>query len=208
MSRVSDAPLLMVDTDNGMTGLKEGSIMFSKYQTYRGGDKMKKTLSIVITIIGIIFWSMGNSSAQVVSPDTCIHPETMNLNSKGNWVTAEIYIPGSSGVDIDSVRITRIEIPSQVIDEVVSIPRAPDSPWHICRDDGMMELKVKFSRYDKADPSNPQSLVGQLTSLLSGKPKGTYRTIVTITGELLNNEGSFTGIDHDFRVKKAKNGKK
>ena len=94
-----------------MTGLKEGSIMFSKYQTYRGGDKMKKTLSIVITIIGIIFWSMGNSNAQVVSNDTCIHPETLNLNSKGKWVTAEIYIPGNSEVDLDSVRIIQIEIP-------------------------------------------------------------------------------------------------
>ena len=76
----------------------------------------------------------------------------------------------------------------------------------------MMELKVKFPRYDKADPSNSQSLVGQLTSLLSGKPKGTYRTIVTIVGDLLDNEGSFigtfTGTDHDFRVKKAKNGEK
>ena len=173
---------------------------------------MKKTLSIVITIIGIIFWSMGSANAQVVSNDTCIHPETMNLNSKGKWVTAEIYIPGSSEVDRDSVRIIRIQIPSQNIDVQVDIPRAPDSPWHICRDDGMMELKVKFPRYDKADPSNSQSLVGQLTSLLSGKPKGTYRTIVTIEGDLLNNEGSFigtfTGTDHDFRVKKAKNGKK
>ena len=167
---------------------------------------MKKTLSIVITIIGIFFWSMGNSNAQVVSNDTCIHPETMNLNSKGKWVTAEIYISGGSGVDIDTVRITQIEI--QGIVEPVYIPRAPDSPWHICRDDGMMELKVKFPRYDKADPSNSQSLVGQLTSLLSGKPKGTYRTIVTIEGNLLNNEGSFIGTDHDFRVKKAKNGKK
>ena len=173
---------------------------------------MKKTLSIVMTIIGIIFWSMGSANAQVVSNDTCIHPETMNLNSKGKWVTAEIYIPGSSEVDRDSVRIIRIQIPSQNIDVQVDIPRAPDSPWHICRDDGMMELKVKFPRYDKADPSNSQSLVGQLTSLLSGKPKGTYRTIVTIVGDLLNNEGSFigtfTGTDHDFRVKKAKNGKK
>lgn len=169
---------------------------------------MKKTLSIIITIIGIIFWSMGNSNAQVVSNDTCIHPETMNLNSKGKWVTAEIYIPGSSEVDIDSVKIIRIEIPSQnIIADNLNIPRAPDSPWHICRDDGMMELKVKFPRYDKADPFSSESLVGQLTSLLSGKPKGTYRTIVTITGELMNNEGSFTGIDHDFRVKKAKNGK-
>jgi hypothetical protein len=172
---------------------------------------MKKTLSILITIIGIIFWSMGNSSAQVVSPDTCIHPETMNLNSKGKWVTAEIYIPGGSEVDIDSVRIAQIEIPG-IGSRGVTIPLAPDSPWHICRDDGMMELKVKFPRYDKADPSNPQSLVGQLTSLLSGRPKGTYRTIVTIEGNLLNNEGSFigtfTGTDHDFRVKKAKNGKK
>ena len=71
---------------------------------------MKKTLSIVITIIGIIFWSMGNSNAQVVSNDTCIHPETLNLNSKGKWVTAEIYIPGNFGVDLDSVRIIQIEI--------------------------------------------------------------------------------------------------
>ena len=165
---------------------------------------MKKTLSIVITIIGIIFWSMGNSNAQVVSNDTCIHPETMNLNSKGKWVAAEIYIPGGSEVDIDSVMITRIQIPSQNIDVQVNIPRAPDSPWHICRDDGMVELKVKFPRYDKADPSNLQSLVGQLASLLSNAKNGKYRTIVTVEGDLLNNGGSFIGTEDDFRVIKNK----
>jgi|WetSurMetagenome_2_1015567.scaffolds.fasta_scaffold07788_5 hypothetical protein len=174
---------------------------------------MKKAFSMVVALIGLMVLGVGNASAQVPVIDTCIHPETMNLNSKGKWVTAEIYIPGSSGVDIDSVRIIQIEIPSQnIIADNLNIPRAPDSPWHICRDDGMMELKVKFPRYDNADPSNSESLVGQLTSLLSGKPKGTYRTIVTIEGDLLDNGGeligTFTGTDRDFRVKKAKNGKK
>jgi hypothetical protein len=165
---------------------------------------MKKAFSMVVALIGFMVLVVGNASAQVPVIDACIHPETLNLNSRGKWVTSEIYLPGGSEVNLETVRITRIQIPSQNIDVKVNIPHAPDSPWHICRDDGMVELKVKFPRYDKADPSSLQSLVGQLASLLSNAKKGKYRTIVTVEGDLLNNGGSFIGTEDDFGVIKNK----
>lgn len=133
-----------------------------------------------------------------------IHPETLNLGSKGKWVTGIIDLPGGADendIVLDTVKISRIAIPSLSIDEAVDIPVAPGAPWNVELLDGSQVLKVKFPRYDKADPANPLSLIGKLRELLAAANAAPGRYQVTLTvGMQLTSLQQFSGTD-GIRIK-------
>ena len=132
-----------------------------------------------------------------------IHPETLNLGSKGRWVTCIIDLPEETDenqIDLATVKISRIEIPTLLIDELVEMPVAPGAPWSVEPLDGKQVLKVKFLRYDKANPTNLQSLIGKLKDLLATANAAAGRYQVTLTVDMFTPSGQFSGTD-TIRVK-------
>ncbi len=83
-----------------------------------------------------------NVSVESTGPDELetkidIDPDTLNLKSKGKWVT--VYIELSEGFDVEDIDIDTLELEG--------IP-AEDSPTEIgdYDDDGIPDLMVKFDR--------------------------------------------------------------
>jgi hypothetical protein len=124
-------------------------------------------------------------------------PGTLNVRSRGNWVSVHIQLPGDldeSLIDIRSVRITEIAVyfndPT-----TTEIYTAPGAPWKVEPNDlGVQVLKVKFIRYNKkGGPAlDEQSLSYQLKSIMTGAHKGKYPVTLAIEGQLTTGEW-FTG---------------
>lgn len=125
------------------------------------------------------------------------NPRTLNLGSKGNWVSVRIQLPGNLDenlIDVNSVRITEIAVDG-FPPKLVEIYPAPGAPWSVTTDDlGVEVLKVKFIRYNKKGGTalDEQSLVYQLKSIMAGATKGKYPVTLTIEGMLTTGEW-FTG---------------
>ena len=130
-----------------------------------------------------------------------IHPETLNLGSKGRWVTGIIDLPGEadeSAITPGAVKISYITISDHgavIAEDSADIPVAPGAPWSVELLDGKQVLKVKFPRYDKADPGNPQSLIGKLKDLLTTANAAAGRYQVTLTVDIPTSSGQFSGTD-------------
>lgn len=84
----------------------------------------------------------GIASAQVI-PDEIqatidIDPDTLNLKSKGKWITCYIELPGD--YDVEDIEVSTIKLNDEV--------PAESRPTGIgdCDDDGIAELMVKFNR--------------------------------------------------------------
>ena len=103
-------------------------------------------------------------------------------------------------IDLETVKISRIEIPALSIDALVEMPVAPGAPWSVEPLDGKQVLKVKFLRYDKANSTNPQSLIGKLRELLGAVSADPGRYQVTLTVDMLTSLGQFSGTD-TIRIK-------
>lgn len=120
-------------------------------------------------------------------------PSTLNLSSKGNWVSVHIQLPGDldeSLIDVNSVRISEIAVDG-FTPKLVEIYPAPGAPWKVeTNDAGVQVLKVKFIRYNKkGGPAlDDQSLTYQLQSILAGANKGKYPVTLTIEGMLTTGE--------------------
>ena len=125
------------------------------------------------------------------------NPRTLNLSSKGNWVSVRIQLPGDLDenlIDSNSVRITEIAVDG-FTPKLVDIYPAPGAPWSVEADDlGVQVLKVKFIRYNKKGGTalDDQSLTYQLRSIMAGANKGKYPVTLTIEGMLTTGEW-FTG---------------
>jgi hypothetical protein len=125
------------------------------------------------------------------------NPRTLNLGSKGNWVSVHIQLPGDLDenlIDADSVRISEIAVDG-FTPKLVEIYPAPGAPWGVETDDlGVQVLKVKFIRYNKKGGAalDDQSLIYQLKSIMAGANKGKYPVSITIDGMLTTGEW-FTG---------------
>jgi len=121
------------------------------------------------------------------------NPRTLNLGSKGNWVSVHIQLPGDldeSLIDVNSVRITEIAVDG-FTPKPVEIYPAPGAPWKIELNDlGVQVLKVKFIRYNKKGGTalDDQSLTYQLKSIMAGANKGKYPVTLTIEGLLTTGE--------------------
>jgi hypothetical protein len=74
----------------------------------------------------------------VVQAGVDIDPDTLNLNSKGKWITCYIELPGD--YDVEDIDVSTIKLNDQV--------PAQSRPTGIgdCDDDGITELMVKFDR--------------------------------------------------------------
>ena len=124
-------------------------------------------------------------------------PSTLNLSSKGNWVSVRIQLPGDldeSLIDITSVRISEIAVDG-FTPKLVEIYPAPGAPWAVeLNDAGVQVMKLKFIRYNKKGGTalDEQSLTYQLKSIMSGAHKGKYPVTLTIEGMLTTGEW-FTG---------------
>jgi hypothetical protein len=124
-------------------------------------------------------------------------PVTLDLKSKGNWVSCKVTLPAAydeKDIDPDSIEITRIQAPvpnGTPVDAAVSIFRAQGSPWNANNN----FLQVKFLRYDKSSPDNPQSLNAVLTGLLPppGSKKVIYQVTVTVLARLKTTGEWFEG---------------
>jgi hypothetical protein len=121
-----------------------------------------------------------------------LNPQSLNLGSKGNWVTCLIEIPGYDihGIDLTSISITQFLIDGVAEPVLASIPVDTSAPY----DFGTDKLMVKFVRYNKTTPDDPESFVGVLLPELSpGPSKGkinvtatiqaTHDVLGTVTGE-------------------------
>jgi hypothetical protein len=132
-----------------------------------------------------------------------LNPQSLNLRSKGNWVTCLIQIPGYpiEGIDPSSIVITQFEINGTPYP--VNVPVDDNAPMDL----GTDKLMVKFVRYDKGNPTDPESFVGALSPLLPpGSSSG--KVDVTATVQATHDAGTFSG-EATFQVivPKEKKGK-
>jgi hypothetical protein len=118
-------------------------------------------------------------------------PQTLNLSSKGNWVSVQIQLPGTLDENLiipEEVRITEIGVTGYPAASVEIFP-APGAPFGIGENDaGVQVLKLKFARYDKSGAAGDQSLTSQLQSILTGANKGKYAVALIVTGPLTNGD--------------------
>jgi len=117
-----------------------------------------------------------------------LNPQSLNLGSKGNWVTCLIEIPGYdiNGINQAEVAITNFRI--DTTDYPVNIPVAANAPY----DFETNKLMVKFLRYNKTAADDPESMVGALSAILpSGPSKG--KVDVTATIQATHTDGTFSG---------------
>jgi hypothetical protein len=105
----------------------------------------------------------------VIQATINIDPDTLNLNSKGKWITCYIELPGD--YDVEDIDVSTIKLNDEV--------PAESRPTGIgdCDDDGIAELMVKFDR----------SAVQEI--LEAGD-----EVEITVTGEL-NDDTKFEGSD-------------
>ena len=105
----------------------------------------------------------------VIQATIDIDPDTLNLNSKGKWITCYIELPGD--YDVEDIDVSTIKLNDEVPAE--SRPTGVGD----CDDDGIAELMVKFDR----------SAVQEI--LEAGD-----EVEITVTGEL-NDDTKFEGSD-------------
>ncbi len=98
-----------------------------------------------------------------------IDPDTLNLNSKGKWITCYIELPGN--YDVEDIDVSTIKLNDEVPAE--SRPTGVGD----CDDDGIAELMVKF------DISAVQEIL-----------EAGDEVEITVTGEL-NDDTKFEGSD-------------
>jgi len=81
------------------------------------------------------------------------NPATLNLKSKGRWMTCYVELPGD--LDVNEIDISTLEI-SKINDYPVDIP-IQSHPFGIedCDGDGKIELMVKFDRSEVQDAVGP-----------------------------------------------------
>jgi len=158
-------------------------------------------LYVIYDVSGTQYLVIGTPPVTTEGVVVDVHPESLNLGSKGRWVTGIIDLPGEadeSAITPGAVKISYITISDHgavIAEDSADIPVAPGAPWSVELLDGKQVLKVKFPRYDKADPGNPQSLIGKLKDLLTTANAAAGRYQVTLTVDIPTSSGQFSGTD-------------
>ena len=119
-------------------------------------------------------------------------PRSLNLSSKGNYVSINIALPSDfaeADIDPDSLMITAIEVEGVGSVEGLAILRAPDSPYGV----NSGTLRVKFCRSTKKAPSEDQSITWQLEQLMAGQNKGKYNATLTLEASVNGDPTKFQG---------------
>ncbi len=116
------------------------------------------------------------------SADINIDPDTLNLKSKGKWITCYIELPEGYDVrDIDSSTILFEDSLPPELDPKYGFVKSEDSYIMDHDEDGIEERMVKFARCEVEDML----------------PPGTYN--LKVTGELMDGT-SFEGLSDEIRV--------
>lgn len=142
-----------------------------------------------ILVGGIQFHVLAIIPATTHESTISLHPETLNLKSKGKWITCYIELPENFDVDdIDPGSATIIQIDGREI----NIP-AQAWPYGVgdFDDDGIPDLMVKFSR--KTLIQTVKELYGDILKEFLGEVE--FRVSCEINGD------RFEGVD-TIRIKK------
>lgn len=101
----------------------------------------------------------------ITSAQIDVNPDTLNLKSKGKWITCYIELP--QGMDVKDIDVSTIKI-SDISGNSVDIP-AEKRPTRIGDNDGdsVPDLMVKFDRSEVEDQSSP----GDATITITGELK-------------------------------------
>ncbi len=131
-------------------------------------------------------------------------PRTVNLKSKGNYVTCKITLPDNlaEAIDPDSLMITEIEAPGLGLGPIQGLEiRKADAPYGWKAGNA---YHVKFYRSYKKLADNTQSLTHWLEDLFSGiQEKGKYEVKVTLQGSVNDGAQFFQG-EASFMAKVSK----
>jgi len=107
----------------------------------------------------------------IIDAAISINPNSLNLKSKGKWITCHIELP-------ESYDAANINISTILLNDIVPAESKPISIGD-CDGDGLNELMVKFSR------SAVQSTI----------PLGSESADITVTGWLTDGTTKFQGTD-------------
>jgi hypothetical protein len=112
--------------------------------------------AMLITLFGIMIPTNASSPPSGMKAEIDIDPDTLNLNSRGRWITAYIEVPGNNPQDIDiaTIRITEMDgIPIDI----------PAEPWPTeigdGNENGIPDLMAKFSRAEIEDATGMNETV-------------------------------------------------
>jgi len=118
----------------------EDDWLYSTNKTYTGPTSMK---GIPVGIYTFHAWAINELgyttadertfSVRVTEPTAVIHPRTINLKSRGRWVTVVVFIPEEYTTDKNDVDSVKLEINDNTI----------NSEWGVIKEDRIM---VKFDR--------------------------------------------------------------
>lgn len=122
------------------------------------------------------------TSREVIQATIDIDPNTLNLKSKGKWITCYIKLPSGYDVkDIDATTILLEDSLSPELDPKYGFVKSESSYIMDHDGDGILERMVKFDRSDVEDMLSP----------------GTYN--MKVTGELIDGT-KFAGYSDEIRV--------
>jgi hypothetical protein len=122
----------------------------------------------VLAMVSLFVGAMGSvnpclgQSQEVIEAVIDIHPETLNLKSKGNWITC--YVEAPEGYTIEN-----IDAASTIINDIGGIPTDIElERSNIEDDEGEPVLMIKFSRSAVQQVIQDNSLQGDVEITVSG----------------------------------------
>jgi TolB protein len=86
-----------------------------------------------------------------IAPEIDIDPDTLNLKSRGNWITCYIELPGCDVKEIDATTVLLEDALPPVLDEKYGFVKSEDSYIMDHDGDGEPERMLKFDRVDVED---------------------------------------------------------
>lgn len=81
-----------------------------------------------------------------VLSDLDIVPKTLNMRSRGKWITAYVELP--EGYDVSDINISTVMLNDAIPVSLLDVPAPEPVPTEIgdCDSDGVLDLMVKFNR--------------------------------------------------------------
>jgi len=126
-----------------------------------------------------------------------IDPDTLNLKSKGKWITAYIQLPEEyNPEDIDATTILLNDTIQPILDPKYDFVTNPSEYLVDHDDDGVIERMVKF---DRAEVETLLS-VGEATLTITGKVSETPfegSDAIIVIGKMLTLIGPWSGVEMD-----------
>jgi len=146
---------------------------------------------------GAAWYEFELSYTSLISATIDIDPNTLNLKSRGQWITAYIQLPeGYNAEDIDATSILLNETIQPILDPKYDFVTNPSEYLVNHDDDGILERMVKF---DRAEVETLLS-VGEATLTITGKVSETPfegSDAIRVIGKMLTLIGPWSGAEMD-----------